>query len=179
MELVGLRLALFCSVKCPGKLILDAYDACRYLRETPITVIGGFHSPMEQECLRILLQGTNPVIWCLARGKFARIPTALAGPIAAGRLTIHAPFPDKVRHITADTCIQRNRVVADMADAALVVHAAPGSKIESLSLELLATGKPLYTFNHPANTTIINKGAKFIDSPDFKAFLSKTSRVSL
>jgi predicted Rossmann fold nucleotide-binding protein DprA/Smf involved in DNA uptake len=156
------KLALFCSVKCPGKLILDAYDACRQLRETDVTVIGGFKSPMEEECLRILLRGKNPVIWCLARGKLARTPPELAKPVADGRLTIHAPFPDKVNRVTAATCIKRNRIVADMVDAVFVVHAATGSKIEALSLELLATGKPIYTFDHTANATLLAAGAKRI-----------------
>ena len=173
METIGQRLALFCSVKCPGKLILDAYDTCRYLRDTSITVISGFNSPLEEECLRILLHGTNPVIWCLARGKFSRIPTPCAEPFAAGRLTIHAPFPDKVRHKTAATCAKRNRIVADMADAVLVVHAAPGGKIESLSFELLAAGKRLYTYDHPANANIIAAGAQPISAgADWKSVLA-------
>ena len=165
METITNKLALFCSVKCPGKLILDAYDTCRQLRETAVIVLSGFHTPMEQECLSILLRGTNPVIWCLARGKLTRTPPIFAEPVAAGRLTIHAPFPDNVRRVTAATCAKRNRIVADMADVVFVVHAAPGSKIEALSLKLLAVGKPLYTFDHPANVALIAAGAHAI-TPD-------------
>lgn len=40
-------LALFCSVKCPGNLILQTYDLAQRLRKSGVTVIGGFHSPME------------------------------------------------------------------------------------------------------------------------------------
>lgn len=167
------KIAILCSVKCPGKLILAAYDTCRHLRETDIKVIGGFDSPMEEECLQILLRGSTPVIWCLARGKLSRIPPAYAEPVSSGRLTIHAPFPDKVRYKTVATCAKRNRIVADMADAVLVVHAAPGGKIESLSFELLAAGKRLYTYDHPANAALISHGAKCIDSPEFEAFLVK------
>lgn len=63
------KLALFCSIKCPGKLILNTYDLAKKLRQEGITVISGFHSPMEKECLRILLRSQNPVFWCLAHGK--------------------------------------------------------------------------------------------------------------
>ncbi len=62
------RLALFCSVKCPGDLILKTYDATRELRDAGVTVIGGFHSPMEKECLALLLRGRQPIIFCPARG---------------------------------------------------------------------------------------------------------------
>jgi predicted Rossmann fold nucleotide-binding protein DprA/Smf involved in DNA uptake len=159
------KLALFCSVKCPGKLVLEAYDTCRQLRETAITVIGGFHSPMEQECLRILLRGKSPVIWCLARGKLARTPHTFTEPVATGCLTIHATFPDNVRRVTTATSTKRNRIVADMADAVFVAHAAPGSKIESLALELLAAEKTVCTLDHPANATLIRAGASPI-KPD-------------
>jgi len=48
-------LALFCSVKCPGNLILQTYDLAQKWRDAGVTVISGFHSPMERECLNILL----------------------------------------------------------------------------------------------------------------------------
>ena len=60
-------LALFCSVKCPGNLIVQTYDLAQKLRAAGVTVIGGFHSPMERECLRILLRSPHPVIICPAR----------------------------------------------------------------------------------------------------------------
>ena len=60
-------IAIFSSIKCPGKMILKTYDLMRQYRETGVTVISGFHSPMEQECLKIFLSGSQPVILCPAR----------------------------------------------------------------------------------------------------------------
>lgn len=150
---------LLCSVKCPGKLILAAYDVAQALGRAGVHVISGFHSPMEQECLRIMLRSPNPVTWCLARGKLTQIPPELKKPVADGRLRILAPFPDSVRRVTTATSERRNRIVADMAAAVIVVHAAPGSKIEALSIELLTAGKPLYTFDHPSNAALLKRGA--------------------
>jgi predicted Rossmann fold nucleotide-binding protein DprA/Smf involved in DNA uptake len=56
--------AIFCSIKCPGDLILKTYDLARIFRDHEITVIGGFHSPMEKECLSLLLRGKQPIILC-------------------------------------------------------------------------------------------------------------------
>lgn len=166
-------LALFCSVKCPGKLILDTYDFCQHLRAEGVPVISGFHSPMEQECLRILLRSQNQVIWCLARGMLTQIPKDLRKPVEEGCLLIVSPFPAKVRRVTAKTATIRNRVVADMAAAVIVAHAAFGSKMESLCRELLATGKPLYTFDHPANAVILHAGARPITpETDWKPILT-------
>lgn len=62
------KLALFCSNKCPGEIIIKTYDFMRTLMDVnDIAVISGFHSPMEQECLNILLNGDVPVIICPAR----------------------------------------------------------------------------------------------------------------
>jgi predicted Rossmann fold nucleotide-binding protein DprA/Smf involved in DNA uptake len=143
-------------------LILAAYDLAQTLSRTGVHVISGFHSPMEQECLRILLRSPNQVTWCLARGTLTRLPPELKKPVADGRLRILAPFPDTVRRVTTATSERRNRIVADMAATVIVVHAAPGSKIESLSFTLLAAGKPVYTFDHPANAALLAAGAKAV-----------------
>lgn len=80
-------MALFCSVRCPGDLILRTFDLARGLRNRGQTVVSGFHSPMEKECLSILLKGMQPVIWCLARRLTgARIPVEYRAPMAEGRL---------------------------------------------------------------------------------------------
>ncbi len=162
------NVALFCSVKCPGKLILDTYDLAKRFRDEGVTIISGFHSPMEQECLRILLRSPHPVIWCLARGLYQQIPSKPVDcrpAVAEGRLVMVTPFPDTVRHITAKTATMRNRLVAELASAIVVAHASPGSKMEALCRDILATGKPLYTFDHPANAALIEAGAaKISDS---------------
>ena len=170
----GHKLALLCSVKCPGRLILDTYDLCQRLRAVGVPVISGFHSPMEQECRRILLRSPNRVIWCLARGMLKTIPVELRPAVAEGRLVIVSTFPDKIHRATTKNAVVRNRVVADLAAAVIVAHAAPGSKLESLSRELLAAGKPLYTFDHPANAALLTAGAQPITpETDWQDVLTK------
>src|SRR4051812_24052733 len=60
-------LGFFCSTRCPGEVILRTYDLARVLRDAGVTVISGFHSPMEKECLTLVLRGTQPIIVCPAR----------------------------------------------------------------------------------------------------------------
>ena len=156
----GPKVALLCSVKCPGKVILDTYDLCQHLRDRGVIVVSGFHSPMEQECLRILLRSPHPVIWCLARGLIKTVPAACKPAVVAGRLVIVSPFADQVRRVTAQTAMFRNRAVADLAAAVIVPHAAHGSKMEALCRDLLAAGKCLYTFPHPANAALLQAGAR-------------------
>jgi predicted Rossmann fold nucleotide-binding protein DprA/Smf involved in DNA uptake len=79
--LKGEKVALFCSARCPGDLILKAYDLAKKLRDDGVTVISGFHSPIEKECLRILLRGKQPLIICPARCLAnLRVPTEWKRP---------------------------------------------------------------------------------------------------
>ena len=154
------KVGLFCSVKCPGKLILETYDLCRRFRDEGIIVASGFHSPMEEECMRILLRGAQPAIWCLARGMFKVNPKKNRDAVERGRLVVVSPFPTKIDRPTAKTALIRNRWVADMAQVLVVAYAAPGGKTEAFCKEQLAAGKPLYTFDHPDNAAIIRAGAR-------------------
>jgi hypothetical protein len=48
--------------------VIATYDAIRELRDAGVIVAGGFHSPMEGECLDFLLCGAQPVVLCPACG---------------------------------------------------------------------------------------------------------------
>jgi len=153
-------LALFCSVKCPGNLILQTYDLARELRDRDIVVISGFHSPMERECLSLLLKGKQPVIWCPAkRLTVNRLPKEYSGPISEGRLLLLSPFEERIQRARQDIAVFRNEFVAALADRVFFAYAAPGGKTESFYKKIFGWGKPLLTFNSPANATLLAAGA--------------------
>jgi len=154
-------LALFCSVKCPGNLILQTYDAACALRDAGVTVIGGFHSPMEKECLTLLLRGTQPVVICPARGiEGMRVPGEWREPLAQGRLLILSPFDNRHRRPTEELSQRRNDFVAALADEVLVAYAAPGGKTDQFCRRILRWGKPLLTLADDATALLIALGAK-------------------
>jgi predicted Rossmann fold nucleotide-binding protein DprA/Smf involved in DNA uptake len=154
-------LALFCSVKCPGNLILQTYDLVRELRDGGIVGISGFHSPMEKECLSLLLRGKQPVIWCPAkRLTVNRLPKEYADPISDSRLLMLSPFGEKVKRARQDIARFRNEFAAALADRVFVVYAAPGGKIENCCKKVLGWGKSLLTFNCPENASLIASGAR-------------------
>ena len=126
-------LGFVCSTRCPGDVILQTYDLARALRDAEIPVIGGFHSPMEKECLDLLLRGRQPVVVCPAREiDRMRIPTAWRPALEEGRLLIASPFSAPQSRPTADIAIQRTRFVAVLATEIFVVHAEPGGKTDDL-----------------------------------------------
>jgi predicted Rossmann fold nucleotide-binding protein DprA/Smf involved in DNA uptake len=155
------KLALFCSKKCPGTLIIRTHDLAHALRDAGITVIGGFHSPVEEECLNVLLKGTQPLIICPARSlEGMRVPPAGRTPIEQGRLLLLSPAEKKHRRATAALAQKRNEFVAALADAIFVAYAAPGSSTESLCRKFIAWNKPVHTFDCPENMPLIAIGAK-------------------
>ncbi len=167
-EILRLELtALFCSNRCPGDLILKTYDLARDMRGARVPVIGGFQTPMEKECLRLLLRGSQPVVVCPARGiDNMRIPRDWRGPLNAGRMLVLSPFPSSRRRPTAETAAQRNDLVAALAQQVFIAHAAPGGKTEAFARKLAASGKPLLTLPSPANTNLVGLGAEVVGHTD-------------
>lgn len=164
-------LGLFCSTKCPGNIILKTYDLARALRDARVPVIGGFHTPMEKECLAVLLRGPQPVIVCPARGlEGVRPVTEVRDGIRAGRVLLVSIFAPKQRRATADLADQRNRFVAALASRSFVSHAAPGGKTEALCREMIAMGKTLFTVDAPENANLLTLGAQPLVIQDLRVF---------
>jgi len=108
--------ALFCSAKCPSRVILPTYDQAAKWRDTGRCVISGFHSPVENECLQILLRGDAPVILSPARGMLERLPAQWAIAVASGRMLILSAFAATATRITTELAARRNEFVAALAD---------------------------------------------------------------
>ena len=152
-------LAIFCSNKCPGNIILKTYDLLRQLRERGIAVISGFHSAIERECLNILLKGRQSVIICPARSiEGMRIKPEYRKPLEDGRLLIFSPFSGKERRISSDRAVRRNYFVAALATDVFIPYAAPGSKTKTFCQELLKWGKQVYTIDDAKNTHLMEEG---------------------
>ena len=129
------KTALFSSARCPGSAILAAYDQAAQWRDKGRCVISGFHSPVEQECLRILLRGKQPIIICPARALPKRIPADWQKSMDEGRLLILSAFPTE-RRVTADLAQRRNEIVAALADDHYFAHITPGGHTAHLAIIL-------------------------------------------
>jgi len=164
--------AIFSSRACPGEIILKTFDLARRLRDLGVPVIGGFHSPMEQECLRILLRGEQTVAWCRARSIHnMRVASEWKKPLHEGRLLIVSPFPEHHNRISKARAVFRNRLVAAMAGAIFFAYAAPGGNIEALAAEadrfVINWGKRLFTFDSPHNQGLVQMGAEPVSPESF------------
>jgi len=162
-------LGFFCSVKCPGDIILKTYDLARSIRDAGIPLISGFHSPIEKDVFDLLLSGSQPLVVCPARSiENMRIPNAWREAIDNGRLLVLSPFKRKHKRVTASLSEQRNRIVDMLARDAFLPYAAPGSRTEKLCTDMVRAGKQIFTFGDEANESLIAMGAKPIKVEDLK-----------
>jgi len=142
--LTARKTALFCSGKAPGDAILRAYDAARRMRDEGVTVISGFHSPIELECLRILLRGSQPVIICPARAIDPfRVPPQSRQAFNDGRVLYLSPFCGQPKRVTRESAIRRNEVVAALADQAYVAHAEADGLTDHILKQLVEWKVPI------------------------------------
>lgn len=151
---------LMCSVKCPGSIVIRTFDAVRELRDAGVVVAGGFHSPMEQECLDFLLRGEQPVIVCPARHPpSSRFSSDWKRALDSGRLLLLSSFAENVRRATKETAQLRNEFVAALAAVVLVPHASQGGKVEATTLSCLNRHQSVFTLDDAENESLTSAGA--------------------
>lgn len=152
--------AFFCSRSCPGDIILKAQDWANARGPDSAPVIGGFHTPIERDVLRILLREAAPVTIVLARAAQGyRMSPAVKAAVTAGTARIVSPFPATQTRTTAATAEERNRHILTRCDTILFAHASPGGKTEALAREAVTLGLSIQTLNSPANANLVALGA--------------------
>ena len=167
-------LGFFCATRCPGNIILRTYDLALALREAGVPVMGGFHTPMEKECLEVLLRGRQPVVICPARSiERLRMPVGWRKPYAEGRLLVLSPFAAHQRRPTAALAEDRNYFVATLATHIFVAYAGPGSRTAQFCAELVAQHRRIYTLDLPDNAYLMQRGVMSHTLHDLVALLRR------
>lgn len=127
--------AFFASRQCPGVAIRMSMNWALQQTQTSRPVISGFHSPLEQSVLKILIAAGSPVIAVLARPVAgARLPSKWAELATKGRMAVVSNVVTASR-LTGQLAIQRNVLAAQLAKTIVVAHASPGG---SLAMQITA-----------------------------------------
>lgn len=120
-----------CSRKCPAAKILEAHETCKAWATDPDrTIISGFHSPVEQECLRLLLQGQANIVYFPAREiEHLRIRREWRPALDQGRMLILTLASFKTRHMSAAETQKRNDTIASLADDLYIPYTTAGGHL--------------------------------------------------
>ena len=161
-----LLLGMFCSQKCPGELILKAYDIAKQLREQGRVVVSGFHSPIEKDLLPILLRGEQPVVMCLARDlESYRISKNQKALIEKGLFLLVSPvFKQSQPRITLQTAKTRNALIVQICSQVLIIHAEPGGSVDQLCQKWVADQREVFALRGKPNQHLFECGVKVWES---------------
>ena len=85
-------------------------------KQTDVAVVSGFHSRLEKDVLKFLLQGKCGIIVILARGMYRKLPQIYDAAMNENRLLIISLEKETVTRVSERTAHKRNKYVEDLAD---------------------------------------------------------------
>ncbi|MBI2089044.1 MAG: DNA-processing protein DprA [Deltaproteobacteria bacterium] len=143
------------------ELALRTSELLRQLaRVDNLSFIGGWHSPLEEEALRILLVHRVRVIFCLPKDLRRFVPSSeVRNRIRDGRLLLLTHCSPKAKRISRDASLRRNLLVAAVSQGLLVLAAPPGSRSLKLAQKAISLGRPVFTPQHRMNERLLSSGA--------------------
>ena len=155
-------LSLLCPTTVPADLVLPTFDfvATRARRDTPF--IGGFHGPLERECLDLIFLLHGSAIVSIGRSMAGwDCPARWASAAASRKLLVISEFDDeRLRRPTLDLALRRNAAVARRSRALFVPAARAGGRTFRTAKGVIERGLPVHCFDHPANRDLLILGAR-------------------
>ena len=135
--------AFFASRRCTGKAIRAAMDWAVEQARNKTPLIGGFHSPLEQSVLEVMMAAYAPVVIVIA-GKMetARLPAAWCDAIHAGAAAV-VSMDDTKQRLTAERAMRRNHWIAAHAAQIVVAEAAPDGSLATCLVQWRHDGLPV------------------------------------
>lgn len=111
------KIGFLASRKISTSAILPTLDwAVETSKRTDVAVVSGFHSRLEKDVLKFLLQGKCGIIIVLARGMYRKLPKVYEEAMNENRLLIIALEKDTVTRVSEYTAHRRNEYVINISN---------------------------------------------------------------
>lgn len=89
-------------------------------------VVSGFHSPLEQSVLKVLMAAGSPAVVVLARPvQGAKLPLEWSAALDKGQLAVVSGKAVPQGRLTQQLANLRNTLAAELAQSIVVAHASP------------------------------------------------------
>lgn len=117
-ELLKMRkIGFIASRKISTLSVLPTLDwATGISKDEDVAVVSGYHSMMERNVLKCLLNGRCGIIIVLARGMYKKLPKEYVEIMSSNRLLIISYEKDNVTRVSEVTAHKRNEYVKVIAD---------------------------------------------------------------
>lgn len=111
------KVGFLASRKISTLSVLPTLDwAMQMSKQEEIAIVSGFHSRMEKDVLKILLQGKCGIIIVLARGMYRKIPMEYTEALLQQRILFISFEKDSVTRVSEFSAHRRNEYVKILAD---------------------------------------------------------------
>ena len=111
------KIGFLASRKISTSAVLPTLDwAVEISKRSDIAVVSGFHSRLEKDVLKFLIQGKCGIIVVLARGMYRKLPKVYEEAMNENRLLIIALEKDTITRVSEYTAHKRNNYVLGISD---------------------------------------------------------------
>lgn len=116
--------AFFASRQCPGTAIRAAMTWAVEQARSKSPIISGFHSPLEQSVLEVLLTAGAPCVIVIARRlEQACFPSPWLRAVREGTAAV-VSMENSTQRLTTDLAVRRNGWIANHAAKIVIAHAS-------------------------------------------------------
>jgi predicted Rossmann fold nucleotide-binding protein DprA/Smf involved in DNA uptake len=114
-----------------------------------VSFVGGWHSPLEEEALRVLIAREASIVFCVSKSLDRFVPSIeLESRVSQGQALLLTHCSPKAKRITRDASIRCNQLVVELAKALLILSAPGGSASLNLARSALRQGKTVHTLEN-------------------------------
>lgn len=134
---VGFLASRTVSLEC----VFRCYDWACAMRDEGQCIMSGFNSKLEKDVLRLLLQGTQPIVVVLGRALYKKIPSELEDAYTGNRLLIISPVIQTITRQSEKTAFLRNEFIVSNSTEMVFASVTEKSSLWKLKTECEKTGK--------------------------------------
>ncbi|MCD6197760.1 MAG: hypothetical protein J7K15_04195 [Deltaproteobacteria bacterium] len=173
-------IGVLASGKAPGPVVWDSYHLFYALRDSEVTVAGGWHSPLEKGILDALIEGKANIALFAAKGlKVSGFQQKFKLLDRTSRGLMISLFPDSVTKINGtDAPLLRNKLLAAISDILLIPYLKPMGKLFHMLKTESAFLNKTFILNHAENDRISLK-VKRVDTNHVSDLISDAQKAYL
>ena len=138
------KIGFLCSRAYTAASVIKSFDWALAQKQLGRCVVSGFHSPLERNIIKFLLNGSYPIIAVLSRGLYKELPEGWATAVEKGTMLVVSPFELPPPRPTAQTAETRNRWILENTPTTVIGYQSAGGNLSDLLSEYIERREIIY-----------------------------------